>query len=684
MLIIVLLFSLLGSFTLMVDAAVPSEGGNTSIQVGFPAHYIVFEQGADGSILPVSYQSVSLTIPLQTLSESQLRAELRQPERNASHLLVRMQDATGRTLFQQLVSTATLVRGEFSRTQGAGEIDGHLVQADHTAFVVRLPQVEATGLLLLDSQLRTLAAFNLPGLIATTPRPQVHSAPLIADQQLLSGSPANRIDLVVMGDGYTEAESADFQADAEAVLAEFFSISPLSEYSNYYNLYILATASQESGADHPPYDEDCNIYNPTCCPDPEMLEDPLQGQMVNTAYDSYYCAYGIYRLLTANVNHVYTAAGAIPEWDQILLLVNDDTYGGSGYPALAIISTHESAVMIAQHEYGHAFANLADEYEAPYPGYPACSDLSTDSPCEANVTDISERAQIKWLPWILDSTPLPTPDDVSFDGLVGLFEGARYLETGMYRPGYRCLMRALGTPYCAVPSQEIVLTIYRGGWGIPVEGISLIEPGSTLPESTALTLDYPATQEFSAQILSPLGGPPVAISWLVDGVVVSGATSSSFTYIPAAGSLGLHEIKLRVEDMTALVNPLMAGDLLVHEHIWQVEVIDEVTALLSVEPVALPANGFSTAAIRITLSQGGLPLAGVEVSFSTTLGSLDPLSDITDEEGVAEATLTAGLEGGTAVVTVSAPSISSSVEVELIAVSNFWIPLVIRQAGDGG
>ena len=32
------------------------------------------------------------------------------------------------------------------------------------------------------------------------------------------------------------------------------------------------------------------------------------------------------------------------------------------------------AVGIAQHEFGHSFTGLADEYTTPYPGYPACSD----------------------------------------------------------------------------------------------------------------------------------------------------------------------------------------------------------------------------------------------------------------------------------------------------------------------
>ena len=298
-----------------------------------------------------------------------------------------------------------------------------------------------------------------------------------------------------------------------------------------------------------------------------MLEDPLQGLMVDTAFDSHYCGYWVYRLLVANYSQAYAAAAAVPDWDQLVLIVNNDTYGGSGYPSLAIVSTHELAVNIAQHEYGHSFADLADEYDSPYPGYPTCSDLpESTTPCETNVTDLSELAQIKWLPWILETTPIPTSEELSYDGLVELFEGARYLETGMYRSGSKCLMRALGYPYCQVPTQAIVLRLYQGGWGVPEDGISLIEPGSPLPESTEMEVDYPATITFSAELLSPLGGPPIKITWLDNGMPIPGATTNTLVYTTPVNSPGLHEITLHVEDVTALVHPLMAGEALVTEY----------------------------------------------------------------------------------------------------------------------
>jgi hypothetical protein len=141
----------------------------------------------------------------------------------------------------------------------------------------------------------------------------------------------------------------------------------------------------------------------------------------------------------------------------------------------------------------------------------------------------------------------------------------------MYRPGLNCIMRSLGSPFCQVPSQSFVLRLYNGGWGVPNNGITLIEPGTASPV-TPLVLTHPATQLFHADILSPVGGPPVQISWLDNGVPIPGASGSTITYTTNVSSPGLHHIKLQVKDMTSLVHPAMAGTALDDEYTWDVTV----------------------------------------------------------------------------------------------------------------
>jgi hypothetical protein len=679
-LVVLILFSMFLSISFPSHPADAKDSVGFSSETGYPAHYFVFQYKSDGAIIPDSYQLVKLSTQLQSLSETQVAKELRQPDRNQDRLVVLLADENAKIVFRDVVSFSLWIRGEFHGTTPGESIDGHFIAQKSTALVVRLPVLEASTLILQDRDSNTQTEFDLADTIKQTPHIQAGSIPFSVERQIINGSPANRVDLVILGDGYTDAQGDKFLGDAGGVLQDFFSISPLSEYQNFYNLYMLGTASAQSGSDHPPYQANCNYYDPTCCGDPAMLQDPLQGQMVDTAFDSRFCAYFIHRLLVANESKVFAAAGAIPDWDQIILLVNDTTYGGSGGADLAVVSMHSLAVQVAQHEYGHSFVNLADEYTSPYPGYPTCSDVpGSGSPCETNVTDITERNDIKWLPWILENTPIPTPNDPYYDGLVGLFEGARYKSTGMYRSGYSCLMRALGEPFCQVPSQSFVLKMYQGGWGVPAEGIRLIEPGSTEPVSQTISLTHPAVQVFSADILSPVGGPPVEITWLDNGIPISGETTDTITYTTSAYSPGLHEITLQVKDVTPLVNPLMEEGALLHTYTWDVDVIVPMTLTVSANPIEIFANGTSTSTISANVMSGDEPLAGVLVNFTTTLGGVYPITATTDASGVARVTLTSGEVIGTAIVTATVGSSSNFVEVEFISIPKMFLPLVRRQ-----
>jgi len=527
-----------------------------------PAHYIVFDKHVDGTIVPVYYRLVGLAKPLQSITEERMAAALVAPSRDVDEIAVSLQDGAGQVVYQNVVQITPWLRGEFSGKNPGDPIDGHLLPRKTTAFVVRVPQIPGTTLVLQNQGRQTLARFGMEQLASQTPAIQFAPSLRVASASPTTGPASNREDLLVMGDGYTAAQQAQFGSDATAVVTDFFSIAPYSVYENYYNIHTLFTTSNESGADHPPYSATCGAGDLSCCTDIEMQSDPLQGMMVDTAFDSHFCTAGIHRLLMADDEKVYAAAAVEPDWDSILLLVNDTTYGGSG-GGIATISMNSAAPMIAQHEYGHSFVHLADEYDSPYPGYPRCSDISSAyTPCESNVTDQTVRAKIKWAPWIKSTTPIPTPDDYHYDGLVGLIQGARYRPTGMYRPSTYCIMGYLGAPYCQIPSQSYVLSLYHD--------INLIEPGGVSPAGKTLHLARPASQTFNVSVLSPVGGPAVQITWLKNGVVVPGAHSATYKFTTSASTPPLTHLTVRVKDVTTLVNASMAGSALQNEFTWNV------------------------------------------------------------------------------------------------------------------
>lgn len=384
----------------------------------------------------------------------------------------------------------------------------------------------------------------------------------------LQGSPGNRVDLLLMGDGFTAAETAAFASQAAAVRDDFFAISPYREYAPLVNVSELFTASAQSGADHPPFVQGCSSAG--CCNDSEAQADPRAGQFVDTAFDASFCSFQVHRLLTINSAKAFTAAAAVPDWDKILMLVNDPVYGGSG-GEIPVTSAEPFAVLILIHEYGHSFTGLADEYSFANPGFPTCSDLAGSSPCEPNVTDQTDPARVKWRHWFSPGLPIPTP--VGNAG-VGLFEGARYFSTGMYRPvDVQCQMNTpAAESFCPVCSEAYALRLYGGGFGQPSEGIDLIEPGTATP-ATATPVDYLTgnTQRFSAELVLPLIDG-IEVQWLLDGQPVAGADSNRFDFSTLNLEPAKRTLELRVSDHSRFLQAASAGERAVHRRQWTLRI----------------------------------------------------------------------------------------------------------------
>jgi len=117
---------------------------------------------------------------------------------------------------------------------------------------------------------------------------------------------------------------------------------------------------------------------------------------------------------------------------------------------------------VAHHELGHTAFNLADEdeylqgcrRETDQDNYPG------SKPAEANVTVKNDPAKLKWSDLVAVSMPVPTTQNPNYTqcdsqaspvpvGIVALFEGAHHYHCGVFRPKFKCKMRALDDPFCA-------------------------------------------------------------------------------------------------------------------------------------------------------------------------------------------------------------------------------------------
>jgi len=72
----------------------------------------------------------------------------------------------------------------------------------------------------------------------------------------ITGPPAERMNLVILGDGYQHDEGWKFHRDVDRNLAVLWSLEPYRSYRNYMNVYLLEIVSQDTGVRCDPDDQD--------------------------------------------------------------------------------------------------------------------------------------------------------------------------------------------------------------------------------------------------------------------------------------------------------------------------------------------------------------------------------------------------------------------------------------------
>jgi len=279
----------------------------------------------------------------------------------------------------------------------------------------------------------------------------------------VSGPPADKVDLLVIGEGYTAAEMPKFHRDVRRLLPALFAEEPFKSRRSDFNVRALDLPSADSGVNRP----NAGVFRRT----------PLSAEY--NIFDSERYE------LTLDNRALRDAASAAP-YEFIEILVNDRTYGGGGIfndQATASVDSAFSPYVFV-HEFGHHFAALADEYYTSDVAYETGA-AEPPEPWEPNVTALHDPAQLKWKDLVTPGTPLPTPWDkaefekhaaaiqqrrreirarnapesemdalfreqrawdqkflasMKYSGRVGAFEGAAYEARGLYRPETDCIM----------------------------------------------------------------------------------------------------------------------------------------------------------------------------------------------------------------------------------------------------
>lgn len=253
-----------------------------------------------------------------------------------------------------------------------------------------------------------------------------------------SGEPKNKVDIVLLPEGYTSGQEELFKADCKKFADEFFRYAPYSENKDKFNIRGVWAASKDEGPDVPGK----NIWNKT----------RLNG--------SYYTFDSERYLMIKDFQGVRDVAGNAP-YDYIYILANTDKYGGGAiFNFYGISAAHHDSETgkIYIHEFGHLFAGLGDEYVGgvEYSDfYPAGVE-----PWEPNLTTLV-NFESKWKGMLPAGTPVPTPAKPENKQKLGVYEGGGYVSKGVYRPWINCLMNNLHTidvfcPVCSKAIQDMI------------------------------------------------------------------------------------------------------------------------------------------------------------------------------------------------------------------------------------
>jgi hypothetical protein len=291
-----------------------------------------------------------------------------------------------------------------------------------------------------------------------------------------NGAPRDKVDLLLLGDGYTAAEMDKWHRDALRTTEQLFAVSPFKEHRQDFNVWAVDTPAEESG-----------------------VSRPSDGVYRHSPLGASYDAFGSERYVLTFENKRLREIAAAAPYEFIEIVVNGRKYGGGGIFNLYATVSADNAFTpyVFVHEFGHHFAGLADEYYTSDVAY--AGGAKRPEPWAPNAT--ADPRAAKWNQLLSPGIDLPTPwpkqefeemeeatqkrrrqiraehrpeeemeklfaEERSRDtkllasgpnaGKVGAFEGALYEARGYYRPQQDCIMFTRDeVGFCAVCRRAI-------------------------------------------------------------------------------------------------------------------------------------------------------------------------------------------------------------------------------------
>ena len=263
------------------------------------------------------------------------------------------------------------------------------------------------------------------------------------------------INIVLMGDAYSDRLINDgtYESDMREAMEIMFGIEPYKSFRDLFNVYMVYAVSENEVAS-----------GNTALGSKGMVgnSEIINAYALSAVLDRYLTDIAIV-VIGHDYNCLYGSGSAGQTW-LFFEAYNPDTYPtvdyGQTQQAISLIpkypdsDSHDFAWTV-NHEFGHCFAKLADEYIEN-------DDNLTDSEKEflywhtratgiyRNIDITNNAEEIKWKQFLTDTR--------YGDSGIGIFEGGYLFKTGVWRPSYKSLMNngSNATNYFNAPSREAI------------------------------------------------------------------------------------------------------------------------------------------------------------------------------------------------------------------------------------
>jgi hypothetical protein len=273
----------------------------------------------------------------------------------------------------------------------------------------------------------------------------------------ITGTPRNRIDLVVMADGleYDNRVQDRWKKEADIVFKALFESETMKEYAKYFNTYRAHVASKDSKLNK--QDGPVLSYFKSRDEEGEILTDGFAARAIAEQTGTK-DKLAIVQVRPAGLSH-----------------------GISGY-GVAVVGSPRPTPTTVLHAFGHALAGLADESPSLkiHMGMEKKKKDLPPVPIAPNVSDTREPAKIPWAHWL----KAKEEGDKRAEK-VDIHEGAAFRAMKAWRPVEEslCVMND-GTEYCPVCREAVVLMLYSFvrpiDAALPCDKIITVEAGSSV------------------------------------------------------------------------------------------------------------------------------------------------------------------------------------------------------------